>query len=146
VVFVPQLVRNHFPAPRRGGRTVWHLVPAACVPGQARFLGSEEDERRLFYVAVTRSQKHLHLTTAPTPNSKRYVQPSTFWYDVLESKFVKRRPQDLSARVRGVPMPKASVSNVSLSFSDMRYFFECPYQFKMRALYGFNVWLQCPPR
>jgi DNA helicase-2/ATP-dependent DNA helicase PcrA len=31
------------------------------------------------------------------------------------------------------------VSNVVLSFSDLKYFFECPYQFKLRILYGFNA-------
>jgi DNA helicase-2/ATP-dependent DNA helicase PcrA len=30
------------------------------------------------------------------------------------------------------------VSNVVFSFSDLKYFFECPYQFKLRVLYGFN--------
>ncbi|MGE3992656.1 ATP-dependent helicase [Pseudorhodoplanes sp.] len=138
-VFVPQLVQNYFPAAGRGGRNVWHLVPAPSVSGQTRFRGSVEDERRLFYVAVTRSQKHLHLTTAPTPGSKRYVKPSSFWYDVLESKFVKRRPPDLSTRERGAPKSRPSISNVNLSFSDIRYYFECPYQFKMRTLYGFNA-------
>ena len=34
---------------------------------------------------------------------------------------------------------KPSISNVNLSFSDIRYYFECPYQFKMRTLYGFNA-------
>lgn len=139
VVFVPQLVKNHFPAPRRGGRSVWHLIPEQAVIGQARFRGSEQDERRLFYVAVTRSQKHLHMTTAPTPGKTRYVSPSIFWNDVLESKFVKRRIQTFDDRARGEPRSKPSVSNVSLSFSDIRYYFECPYQFKMRSLYGFNV-------
>lgn len=139
VVFVPQLVKNRFPPAGRGGMTVWHLVPPECVDGQTRYLGSVEDERRLFYVAVTRSQKHLHLTTAPTPGNRRNVQPSIFWYDVLESRYVKRTPQDLSGRLRGEPKPKSAIANVRLSFSDMRYFFECPYQFKMRTLYGFNA-------
>lgn len=139
VVFVPQLVRNQFPASPRGGRNVWHLVPSAAVAGQGRFRGSEADERRLFYVAVTRSQKHLHMTTAPTPGSNRYVRPSAFFHDVLESKFVKRLRQNYDARERGEPRSKASISNVNLSFSDIRYYFECPYQFKMRTLYGFNA-------
>lgn len=138
VVFVPQLVQNRFPSPRRGGRTVWHLIPAAGVEGQARFLGSAEDERRLFYVAVTRSQKHLHMTTAPTPGSQYYAHPSDFWREVLESKYVKRRPQDYSRRTRGVAQPRPSVASVNLSFSDVKHFFECPYQFKLRTLYGFN--------
>lgn len=139
VVFVPQLVRNRFPPAGRGGMSVWHLIPAHGVDGQSRYLGSEEDERRLFYVAVTRSQKHLHMTTAPTPGSTRNVRPSIFWYDVLESRYVKRTPQNLAGRRRGDPQPRSAIADVQLSFSDMRYFFECPYQFKMRTLFGFNA-------
>ncbi|WP_315754809.1 MULTISPECIES: ATP-dependent DNA helicase [unclassified Bradyrhizobium] len=139
VVFVPQLVKNHFPASPRGGRNVWHVIPPSAVAGHSRFRGSEEDERRLFYVAITRSQKHLHLTTAPTPGSKRYVHPSAFFHDVLESKFVKRLKTNYDGRERGQPRSKPSISNVNLSFSDIRYFLECPYQFKMRTLYGFNA-------
>lgn len=37
-----------------------------------------------------------------------------------------------------MPVPRPGVSNVVLSFSDLKYFFECPYQFKLRVLYGFN--------
>ena len=55
VVFVPALLRNRFPAPRMGGRNVWHLVPREGVVGQQRYEGTIEDERRLFYVAMTRS-------------------------------------------------------------------------------------------
>jgi len=64
VVFVPQLVKNRFPARKPGGRTPWHVIPPESVEGQHRFLGSIEDERRLFYVAVTRSQKAEELTEA----------------------------------------------------------------------------------
>lgn len=138
-VFVPQLVRNQFPAAARGGRNVWHIVPSEAVEGQSRFRGSEADERRLFYVAVTRSQKHLHMTTAPTPGNKRSAHPSSFFHDVLESKFVKRLKTNYDGRERGEPRSKPSISNVNLSFSDIRYYFECPYQFKMRTLYGFNA-------
>jgi DNA helicase-2/ATP-dependent DNA helicase PcrA len=116
----------------------WHLLPSQGIQNQSRFLGSDEDERRLFYVAVTRSQKYLHLTTAPTPNNQLLQKPSEFWYDVLESKFVKRRKQDYSKRAYGKPQPRSAVQNVGLSFSDLKYFFECPYQFKLRVLYGFN--------
>ena len=139
VVFVPQLVRNRFPGKRQGGLSVWHLLPQESVIGQARYLGSIEDERRLFYVAVTRSQKHLHMTTAPTPGNQLYAKPSEFWFDVLESKYVKRRTVDYATREHGEPQPRSSVADVVLTFSDLKYFFECPYQFKLRTLYGFNA-------
>lgn len=140
VVFVPALLRNRFPSPRMGGKNVWHIVPRNGVVGQPRYEGSVEDERRLFYVAVTRSQKFLFLTWAPIPGkNNRYVRASEFWDDVLVSKYVKRRRQAYSGRTRLAPQPRASIANVTLSFSELKYFFECPYQFKLRILYGFNA-------
>ena len=140
IVFVPAMLRNRFPAARIGGRNVWHLLPRAGIRGQPRFEGTIEDERRLFYVAMTRSQKYLHLTWAPIPGkNNRYARPSEFWNDVLVSKYVKRRVPDYSTRSRLQPKPRAGVANVVFSFSDLKYFFECPYQFKLRILYGFNA-------
>jgi len=140
VVFVPALLRNRFPAARIGGRGVWHLLPRAGIRGQARFEGTIEDERRLFYVAMTRSQKFLHLTWAPIAGkNNRYARASDFWNDILASKYVKRRRPDYSSRRRLPPQARAGVANVVFSFSDLKYFFECPYQFKLRILYGFNA-------
>ena len=140
VVFVPALLRNRFPAARIGGRNVWHLIPREGVKSQSRFEGTVEDERRLFYVAMTRSQKFLHLTWAPiSGKNNRYARKSEFWEDVLVSKHVKRRKPDYSRRKRLTPTPRKSIANVVFSFSDLKYFFECPYQFKLRILYGFNA-------
>ena len=131
VVFVPAMLRNRFPAARIGGRNVWHLLPRAGIRGQVRFEGTIEDERRLFYVAMTRSQKYLHLTWAPIPGkNNRYSRASEFWNDILISKYVKRRSPDYSTRKRLQPSPRAGVANVVFSFSDLKYFFECPYQFQ----------------
>jgi DNA helicase II / ATP-dependent DNA helicase PcrA len=139
VVFIPALVRNRFPCRKPGGRNVWHILPRAGVVDQARYEGSIEDERRLFYVAMTRAQKFLHLTWAPVTGNRQAQRVSEFWEDVLKSKWVKRRPPDYSKRKRLPPAPRAIVANVALSFSDLKYFFECPYQFKLRILYGFNA-------
>ena len=139
VVFVPALLKNLFPSKRQGGKSVWHLIPAAAVKGHDRYLGSVEDERRLFYVAMTRSQKFLHMTWAPVGSNQLYQKVSAFWENVLASKHVKRKAQDYSKRKRLAPTPRAGIANVVLSFSDLKYFFECPYQFKLRILYGFNA-------
>ncbi len=140
VVFVPAMLRNRFPSPSHGGRSVWHLIPRSGIKRQARYEGSIEDERRLFYVAMTRSQKFLHLTWAPIKGkNNRYRHASEFWDDVLVSKYVKRRLPDYSGRKRLQPTPRKGVENVVFSFSDVKYFFDCPYQFKLRILYGFNA-------
>ena len=139
VVFVPALLKNRFPAKKPGGRNVWHLLPRAGINGQARYEGTVEDERRLFYVAMTRSQKFLHLTWAPVPGNQLFQRVSPFWEDILVSKYVKRRAPDYAPRKRLPPAPRGGVANVVFSFSDLKYFFECPYQFKLRVLYGFNA-------
>jgi DNA helicase-2/ATP-dependent DNA helicase PcrA len=139
VVFVPALLKNRFPSKKQGGRNAWHLIPKAAVKGQPRYEGTIEDERRLFYVAMTRSQKFLQLTYAPIPRNQLFQTKSVFWDDVLVSKFVKRHAQDYSQRHRLPPTSRKGVSNVVFSFSDLKYFFECPYQFKLRILYGFNA-------
>lgn len=139
-VFIPALLKNRFPPKKPGGRNVWHLLPRAGIADQARYEGTIEDERRLFYVAMTRSQKFLHLTWAPVPGNKIAQRASEFWDNVLASKWVKRqKAPDHAKRRRLPPTPKASVANVVFSFSDIKYFFECPYQFKLRVLYGFNA-------
>jgi DNA helicase-2/ATP-dependent DNA helicase PcrA len=73
------------------------------------------------------------------PGNRLYQARSQFWDDVLVSKHVKRRAPDYSARRRLPPVARAGVANVVFSFSDLKYFFECPYQFKLRVLYGFNA-------
>ena len=145
VVFIPALLQNRFPSKAWGGRNVWHLVPRDAVIGQTRYEGGIEDERRLFYVAMTRSQKFLFMTWAPVPGKqpgtlhRDFQNASVFFRDVQASKWVKRRPFDYSTRAKVAPQAKAGVANVVFSFSDVKYFFECPYQFKLRILYGFNA-------
>lgn len=138
VVFVPALLRNRFPAAAPPGRTVWHLIPAAAVKDQERFKGGLEDERRLFYVALTRAQKYLHLTWGPKPGNSRAQRASEFFENIQASKWVKRAEPDYTKRKKLEPTARREISNVVFSFSNLKYFFECPYQFKLRVLYGFN--------
>ena len=137
-VFIPQVVRNRFPAKGGGGRTAWHLIPADAFKNSIRYKGGIEDEQRLFYVAMTRSQKFLHISGSPTLGNRNAQVASDFYHKFIESKFVKRRHQDYEDRKRMTPSPKANLTNVTLSFSDVKFFFECPYLFKLRVLYGFN--------
>ena len=139
VVFVPALTANRFPAKGPGGKSVWHLIPQEAVSGADRYRGGIEDERRLFYVAITRSQKFLFVTWAPVDQNRLYKKASPFWEDMLGSSSVKRRLPDFSDRARSEPRLKHNIQNVTLSFSELKYYFECPYQFKLRLLYGFNA-------
>ena len=137
-VFLPALLRNRFPSSIKQSQ-IWQLIPRDCIRDASRYDGSKEDERRLFYVAMTRSKKFLHMTWAPIEGkNNRYSRKSDFWDDVLASSFVKRRKPDYSIRKHLTPQPRTSVSNVEFSFSDLKYLHECGYQFKLRVLYGFD--------
>ena len=140
VVFVPALQKNRFPSTAGGkGRSKWHLLPRAAVPDAGRYDGSEEDERRLFYVALTRSKKFLYCSFAPTPRNKLYMQPSPFLGEFIKSSQVLTRPLPVPAAGKLTPRPRRETPKVVLSFSELKYFFECPYQFKLRFVYGFNA-------
>ena len=136
-VFVPAMRRNRFPSRRQGGVNVFHVLPQGAVRDPGRYRGLLEDERRLFYVAVTRAQKYLAITYSPG-NSSMYAARSEFF------DFATRQPPVLTREPSGAseallpPRPRRETPEVVLSFSELKYLFECPYQFKLRFLYGFN--------
>lgn len=138
-VFVPVLQRNRFPsASGARGRSKWHILPPAAVPDASRYNGSLEDERRLFYVALTRSKKYLYCTYAPSGPTGHYSKPSAFHGEFVRSTQVLTRAVPVAPSARIAPRPRRETPNVVLSFSELKYFFECPYQFKLRFVYGFN--------
>ena len=142
-VFIPALQRNRFPSSFRRA-DVWQLIPEDAVLGAERYDGSIEDERRLFYVAMTRSKKFLHFSWAPCESKGLYSKKSEFWDDVISSRYVSRAKPDYSARSRLPAEPRIGIDNVELSFSELKYFFQCPYEFKIRVLYGFNGPIAAP--
>ncbi|GHD90127.1 ATP-dependent helicase [Streptomyces naganishii] len=140
-VFLPALRKNTFPTSGRGGLGVFHVVEANLVPGAARYRGTEADERRLFYVAVTRAQKYLALSFAP--NDKRTGKKrSDFFNEATQVHTVLTREVVPSPDGRLTPAPRRGTPEVVMSFSDLKYLFQCPYSFKLRLLYGFDSPLQ----
>lgn len=137
VVFVPNLVKNRFPARRVGGRRWDHIIPSAAIVGAGRYLGSEEDERRLFYVALTRSKKYLFCSWAPE-QKKGYDKASPFLREFVSAGYALTGEPALPDPVRVEPRPAVERGEIALTFSELKYFFECAYQFKLRFLYGFN--------
>lgn len=136
-VFVPCLRANRFPSRRQGGRSIWNIIPEKAVPNADRYKGTKEDERRLFYVALTRAEKYLFCSWGPILDNQQQRRVSEFFTELTQSEFVlgadpSKPPHRLQpqARVADSPLP--------LTFSELRYYFQCPYDFKLRFLYGFD--------
>ena len=138
-VFLPCLRANRFPSKRHGGLGIFHVIPEEAVPDADRYRGTEDDERRLFYVAVTRAQKYLTMSHSPGPSSM-YKKPSKFLQEARAVSHVSTLDSrtDLADSRIG-PRPRFETPRVALSFSELKYLFECSYQFKLRFLYGFNA-------
>ena len=111
----------------------------AAVKNVDRYKGTVEDERRLFYVAMTRAEKYLFCSWAPIPDNQQQRNVSDFFWEFTDSEYVltkepkqaKTRKIESKQRMEEVLLP--------LTFSELRYFFDCPYLFKLRFLYGFNA-------
>jgi DNA helicase-2/ATP-dependent DNA helicase PcrA len=138
-VFVPCLRQNRFPSRRQGGRSVWHIIPDSIVRNAERYKGTVEDERRLFYVALTRAEKFLFGSWAPIADNRQQRNVSDFYRELTDSEFVltKEAKAALSPRIASKPRKENIVQ--ALTFSELKYYFECPYLFKLRFLYGFDT-------
>lgn len=136
-VFIPCLRRNRFPSRRWGGLNVLHVIPAGAIHDPDRYRGTVEDETRLFYVAITRSQKFLFMSHSP--GAGQFSGQSEFYLHATRSSWVSTRDHGVNAEAaRTEPRARHETPQIALSFTELKYFFECPYQFKLRFLYGFN--------
>ena len=139
IVFVPGLVRGRFPAKGAGGVQPWSVIPDGAVRNKDDYRTTEEDERRLFYVACTRAQKFLRITRGVYPTEKRaWREPSVFWAEAEQALAEIDPPDPAPERAPLEPEPNRQIAEVSLSFSELKYAFDCPYAFKLRFMYGFN--------
>ena len=136
-VFIPCLRKNRFPSKRQGGVGLFHIIPDAAIADADRYRGTVADETRLFYVAVTRAQRYLAMTFSPGPN-QLYRNRSVFFDHCADQTWVSTKPSTRPLPDRIGPKARHETPQVTFSFSELKYLFECPYSFKLRFLYGFN--------
>lgn len=61
-VFLPRLNKRDFPVSNMGGKKYYHVLGGTFVDNKDRYDSDIEDERKLFYVAVTRAKNNLFLS------------------------------------------------------------------------------------
>jgi len=133
-VFIPQLNRNFFPAQRVGGKSIWHVIDKSWIDNAERFDGDIEEERKLFYVAVTRAKKYLYLTRSENSRD-RYISP--FLEEARDSSYLVRYDGNIQYDSENLPNLKRDSIPLSLNFSLLEDYFDCPYRFKLSMFYGF---------
>ncbi len=104
-----------------------------------RYIGSEEDERRLFYVGMTRSKKFLYITTAYEPVAKKRTKQPSKYFKELDDKYCICKPiDDPTKRNKQTPEPSIEDYKFPTNYSELSDYIRCEYDYKMRYIYGFN--------
>lgn len=104
-----------------------------------RYNGSIEDERRLFYVGMTRTKKYLFITTSRDSGcKKRKKTPSQFFYELDDSFCITEPIPDPAKRKKTKPEPSIEDFRFPTSYSELSDYIRCEYDYKMRYIYGFN--------
>ena len=132
IVFLPSLTAKRFPSSKTGTPGDWY-VPQGLFD-HARYEGTLDDERRLFYVAVTRARDWLSLSAHERVKTARgSLSP---FIDGIGPEPRPDRP------VLPPPPTELGVSDqysrVSISFSELADFLRCPYSFRLRHGLGFQ--------
>ena len=150
-VFIPHLIDRRFPSTERREpiELPTALIKETLPEGDVHL----QEERRLFYVAMTRARDGLYLTRAEDYLGKTTRKPSRFLYElgILEKDTVKRAtkippPQSSPTSGRGSLMSLPSPSGrgqgegahypipESFSFSSVSAFRKCPLEYKFKYL------------
>lgn len=140
IVFIPSLTNRRFPSSMRTRETPHLLNPGECVGRSSAPPGSDEaqerwdEELRLWYVAITRSKKFLFLTSKVA----RGTTKSDFATNIRHN-YVGEDPAAVFDRPEAIAsVPSVNAELLPTTFSDLRYYWECPYDYKLRRLMGFS--------
>jgi len=132
-VFIVNLVDKRFPTiERREAIELPEALIKEIIPQGDIHL---QEERRLFYVALTRAKYGLYLTAADDYGGKTMKKPSRFLYELnlvadQEALSKKKKTDVLSRPIVGSVREKPAILPVRFSFSQLIAFDTCPLQYK----------------
>lgn len=132
VVFLPSLTKGRFPSSRNGTRQEW-LLPRQMFD-VARYEGTDADERRLFYVALTRARDWVSLSSHGKV-TKNAVLPSPYLLEA--SSFVRGGGYPTAAVAKSVGTP-----DLAVTYSELAAYESCPQSYLLRSELGFMPPLQ----
>lgn len=127
IVFLPCLTASRFPSSRSGSLKSW-LLPRDLFDA-ARYEGSDAEERRLFYVALTRARDWVSLSSHARVN-RRSARPSPYINEAAAITASGGLPT--SAEPRGIEAP-----DLTVSYSELAAYEDCPRSYLLRNELGF---------
>lgn len=130
VVFLPRISSRLFPSSQRGRGPETFLKKSIFDP--KTYAGGDDGERRLWYVALTRCAKFLNVTSRDRVRNK----PTPYFKEISHD--VVQRDGEILLRPKGVPKTLENVELLPTSYSDLNYYWRCPFEYQLRSLMGFS--------
>lgn len=96
-----------------------------------------DGERRLMYVALTRAERFLFITYSGTGTPSRFVTQLAPMVAAVGGT-VATGPQNIAPTLSYTASAHHRETRFGTSFSDIRYFLECPTDFYLRVVLGFT--------
>ncbi len=128
VVFLPSLTKGRFPSSKVGSAQDW-LIPGDLFD-VARYEGSDDDERRLFYVALTRARDWISLSSH-VKVTKNSAKPSPYLTECIA-----HAPAD-AGLPNSVHPGGTDAADLSVSYSELASYDNCPHAYLLRNQLGF---------
>jgi DNA helicase-2/ATP-dependent DNA helicase PcrA len=135
-VFLADVCSQRFPSQK--ARSVPHVPFSGDVltridPAELADNDNYDNERRLMYVALTRAERYLFVSRSGK-NKSRFAKE--LWPLVASVGGAVDNPQ-APQNLRHLPSEVRRDLRLVTSFSDLRYFLECPHDFYLRKVLGF---------
>lgn len=135
VIFIPAMVKRAFP--KEGFHNRDYLIDESLFQA-ARYDTTEESQRRLLYVAITRSMKYLFIISSQKMQKAQQNSASDFLNELDSNFMIIENLPDPTNRIKSLNFLPPKVSYFPTSFSELGYFFDCPKDYQIRFIFGFN--------
>jgi DNA helicase-2/ATP-dependent DNA helicase PcrA len=139
-VFVVDTEAHRFPK-RRNRYSGW-LPPGVMTPAITRgaYQSTPDEEIRLFYTAATRAERYLYVSGAESlPLAKRPARQSPYALRLATHPAVDQDPAGLpNGLVQAAPRRRVEDADYPTSFTEIRYYLQCPKSYQFRERYGLN--------
>jgi DNA helicase-2/ATP-dependent DNA helicase PcrA len=132
VVFLPRISSRVFPSSLRT-RKPETFLPDGCYDA-SRYVGGDEGERRLWYVALTRCSKYLHVSSLQRPRTK----PTGYFNEIRHDCVCGPADSPFPLPSKIAPRPPADADLLRTTYTDIAAFRRCEREYQLRTLMDFR--------
>lgn len=135
VVFLPSLVKTRFPS-SMSGRTQNFPDGLAGRFDRQRYEGTDADERRLFYVAITRARDAVLLSSFSLTGTGKNRSSSQFYVEVDNAFTGAGMPTSVKSKGSNTEL------DLAITYSDLAAYESCPRSYLLKNELGFMPTIQ----